>query len=69
MVLISGDFAGFDRSQLTCEGDGKAKVILYLKNKFGYKRVVHIGDGATDLEACPPAVRIAAFFSGYARCL
>lgn len=55
LFYYNGDFAGFDRSQLTCEGDGKAKVILYLKNKFGYKRVVHIGDGATDLEACPPA--------------
>lgn len=55
LFYFNGDFAGFDRSQPTCDGDGKARVILYLKKKYGYKRLVHIGDGATDLEACPPA--------------
>jgi phosphoserine phosphatase len=27
-----------------------------LKEKHGYKRLVMVGDGATDMEACPPAV-------------
>ena len=31
-------------------------MIQLLKDKHGYKNLVHIGDGATDLEACPPAV-------------
>lgn len=27
-----------------------------LREKFGYKTIVMIGDGMTDLESCPPAV-------------
>ncbi len=54
--LISGDFAGFDEKQPTCEQGGKTKVMQILKNKYSFKRLVHIGDGATDLEAAPPAV-------------
>ena len=30
-------------------------MIAHLKKTFGYKDIVMIGDGATDLEACPPA--------------
>lgn len=30
-------------------------MIRRLKEERGLKSVVHIGDGATDLEACPPA--------------
>lgn len=30
-------------------------MINKLKEQFGYKKVVLIGDGATDLEASPPA--------------
>lgn len=30
-----------------------------LKEQYGYETVVMIGDGATDLEACPPAVSVA----------
>lgn len=59
MFSLRGGFAGFDRSQPTCEGDGKAKVISYLKEKYGFQRLVHVGDGVTDLEACPPAVKLA----------
>lgn len=29
-----------------------------LKEQYGFKTVVMIGDGATDLEACPPAVSV-----------
>lgn len=31
-------------------------MISLLKEQYGFKTVVMIGDGATDLEACPPAV-------------
>lgn len=31
-------------------------MISLLKEKYGFKKIVMIGDGATDLEACPPAV-------------
>uniref|UniRef100_A0A8C8D895 Phosphoserine phosphatase n=1 Tax=Oncorhynchus tshawytscha TaxID=74940 RepID=A0A8C8D895_ONCTS len=52
---FNGEFAGFDETQPTSESNGKGKVISMLKEKHGFKNVVMIGDGATDLEACPPA--------------
>ena len=30
-----------------------------LRERHGYKCIVHIGDGATDMEASPPAVSMA----------
>lgn len=44
--------------QPTAESGGKGKVIKLLKEKFHFKKIVMIGDGATDMEACPPAVCI-----------
>uniref|UniRef100_A0A3Q4BBD2 Phosphoserine phosphatase n=1 Tax=Mola mola TaxID=94237 RepID=A0A3Q4BBD2_MOLML len=52
---FNGEYAGFDESQPTAESGGKGKVISTLKKQYGFKTVVMIGDGATDLEACPPA--------------
>ncbi|KAG8451791.1 hypothetical protein GDO86_003837 [Hymenochirus boettgeri] len=52
---FNGEYAGFDETQLTAESGGKGKVIGLLKEKFGFKKIVMIGDGATDMEACPPA--------------
>ncbi|KAF0030468.1 hypothetical protein F2P81_017199 [Scophthalmus maximus] len=52
---FNGEYAGFDESQPTAESGGKGKVISMLKEQYGLKTVVMIGDGATDLEACPPA--------------
>ncbi|KAK6296741.1 phosphoserine phosphatase isoform X1 [Coregonus clupeaformis] len=52
---FNGEYAGFDETQPTSESNGKGKVISMLKEKHGFKNVVMIGDGATDLEACPPA--------------
>lgn len=50
-----GSYAGFDKSRPTSNQDGKSRVIAMLKQTKGYKNVVMIGDGVTDLEACPPA--------------
>ena len=64
-VLLSyyaGEYAGFNEDQPTCRDNGKAVVIQQLKDKFGYRRLVHIGDGVTDLEACPPAVSLSPVF-------
>lgn len=55
MILIPGEYAGFDESEPTSRTGGKAIVIDTLKKKHNFKNLVHIGDGATDLEACPPA--------------
>lgn len=52
---FDGSYAGFDKSRLTSSQDGKSRVIAMLKQTKGYKNVVMIGDGVTDLEACPPA--------------
>ncbi|XP_075709021.1 phosphoserine phosphatase [Rhinoderma darwinii] len=52
---FNGEYAGFDEAQLTAESGGKGKVIGLLKDKYGFQNVVMIGDGATDMEACPPA--------------
>lgn len=55
-----GEYAGFDETQPTAESGGKGKVISHLKEQFHFKKVVMIGDGATDMEACPPGVSITA---------
>ncbi|XP_042894762.1 phosphoserine phosphatase-like [Parasteatoda tepidariorum] len=52
---FNGEFAGFDENEPTSHQEGKAEVIAYLKHRFGYRCVIMIGDGATDLTACPPA--------------
>lgn len=43
--------------QPTAESGGKGKVIKLLKEKFHFKKIIMIGDGATDMEACPPAMQ------------
>ncbi|KAL2644209.1 hypothetical protein R1flu_011796 [Riccia fluitans] len=50
----NGIFAGFDPEEPTSRSGGKAKVIEKIKAEFGYKTLVMIGDGATDLEARRP---------------
>jgi len=47
----SGAFTGHDKDEPTSRAGGKAKVVATLKAKYGYKKVVMVGDGATDLEA------------------
>lgn len=52
---FNGEYAGFDENEPTSHQEGKAEVCAYLKHRFGYRRLIMIGDGATDLAACPPA--------------
>lgn len=51
----TGEYAGFDESAPTSRSGGKAVVIDMLKKQHGYNKLVLIGDGMTDLEACPPS--------------
>lgn len=51
----NGEYIGFDENELTCESGGKGRVIELLKHKFGYNKVLIIGDGYTDFESSPPA--------------
>ncbi|KAF3786964.1 Phosphoserine phosphatase [Nymphaea thermarum] len=47
----AGDFVGFDPEEPTSKTGGKAVAVEMIKKKQGYKVVVMVGDGATDLEA------------------
>ncbi|UJR15594.1 hypothetical protein I4U23_002530 [Adineta vaga] len=46
-----GSYAGFDENEMTSDSGGKGLVVEYLKKKYNYKRLIMIGDGATDMEA------------------
>lgn len=50
-----GKYVGFDRDEPTSADMGKPKAVQQVKDKFGYKTIVMVGDGATDAQACPPA--------------
>lgn len=50
-----GSYAGFCEKEMTSESGGKGRVIEHLKETHGYRTVIMIGDGATDLESYPPA--------------
>ncbi|XP_031498545.1 phosphoserine phosphatase, chloroplastic-like [Nymphaea colorata] len=47
----AGEFAGFDPEEPTSKTGGKAVAVEMIKKIQGYKVVVMVGDGATDLEA------------------
>lgn len=51
----TGSYAGFDLNQPTSDSGGKAAVCNRLKQNYRYRRLVMVGDGATDLETSPPA--------------
>jgi phosphoserine phosphatase len=51
----AGNYSGFDDKELTCRDGGKASVIDRLMALHDYTNVVMIGDGATDMQARPPA--------------
>jgi phosphoserine phosphatase len=50
-----GAYAGFDSSEFTSRDGGKPAVITRLKELHRYKTVIMVGDGATDMQARPPA--------------
>ncbi|CAM9766839.1 unnamed protein product [Ectocarpus sp. 12 AP-2014] len=50
-----GAYVGFDADEPTSRDGGKAKVVDLLSKEFGYKCIVMVGDGATDMQAKPPA--------------
>lgn len=59
----AGAYAGFDAGEFTSQSGGKARAVAHLRREKGYRTVVAVGDGATDLEArTPEGARI---FIGY----
>lgn len=62
MFDFNGNYGGFDVNQPTSRSGGKGEAISQIRNfnssqLMANKRlsIVMIGDGATDLESCPPA--------------
>ena len=55
--LRKGKVTVFLKSRRIDTGDsgGKPRVVEKLKREFGFKSLVMIGDGITDMEAKPPA--------------
>ena len=53
-----GEYTGFDETEPTSMSGGKALAVSAIKERGEHKYVVMVGDGATDAEACPPAVSI-----------
>jgi phosphoserine phosphatase len=51
----NGDYAGFDEDEPVSRAGGKGEVVKMLKERNEYSRLVMVGDGATDLQTCPPA--------------
>lgn len=56
-----GKYAGFDANELTSRDMGKPAALQHLKDTFGYKTMVMVGDGATDAQAKPPATAFIGF--------
>lgn len=50
----SGEFLGFDANEPTSRSGGKAAAVQQIRKVHGYKALIMIGDGATDLEARKP---------------
>ncbi|KAM3374009.1 phosphoserine phosphatase, chloroplastic isoform X1 [Capsicum galapagoense] len=50
----NGEYAGFDKNEPTSRRGGKATAVQQIRKAHGYKSLVMIGDGATDLEARMP---------------
>ncbi|PPS00101.1 hypothetical protein GOBAR_AA20559 [Gossypium barbadense] len=46
----SGEFLGFDANEPTSRSEGKATAVQQIRKVKGYKALVMIGGGATDLE-------------------
>lgn len=54
---FNGEYAGFDTNQPTSRSGGKGEAITIIRKKHQGidKTITMVGDGATDLEAAPPA--------------
>lgn len=56
MFFFNGDYAGFDTTQPTSKSGGKGEAVSIIRKRIGKScKITMIGDGATDLEASPPA--------------
>ena len=51
----AGEYAGFDQAAPTSRDGGKPEVLRRLRAQLGPGPIVMVGDGATDMQARPPA--------------
>jgi len=51
----TGAFVSHDPEQPTARSGGKARALSLIAEQHSLHSLVMLGDGATDLEACPPA--------------
>jgi phosphoserine phosphatase len=49
-----GSYAGFDPAEFTSHSGGKAEAVVHIKKNWGLKKIIMVGDGATDAEAKQP---------------
>ncbi|XP_014086814.1 phosphoserine phosphatase [Bactrocera oleae] len=61
LFYFNGDYASFDTSQPTSKSGGKAEAVSIIKCYHPNTNITMIGDGATDLEASPPANNVIGF--------
>eukprot|EP00579_Thalassiosira_antarctica_P004997 CAMPEP_0201900046 /NCGR_PEP_ID=MMETSP0902-20130614/51566_1 /ASSEMBLY_ACC=CAM_ASM_000551 /TAXON_ID=420261 /ORGANISM="Thalassiosira antarctica, Strain CCMP982" /LENGTH=306 /DNA_ID=CAMNT_0048433607 /DNA_START=34 /DNA_END=954 /DNA_ORIENTATION=+ len=57
----NGDYTGFDSNEPTSADQGKPKALRTIKAKYGYETMIMVGDGATDMQAMPPADALIGF--------
>ncbi|CAD7089357.1 unnamed protein product [Hermetia illucens] len=55
LFYFNGEYAGFDTNQPTSRSGGKGDAILQIRQIHPESNITMVGDGATDLEASPPA--------------
>ncbi|XP_053945567.1 phosphoserine phosphatase [Anastrepha ludens] len=61
MFYFNGDYSSFDTTQPTSKSGGKAEAVTIIKRLHPNANITMIGDGATDLEASPPANNVIGF--------
>merc|ERR1719277_2189058 len=59
----NGAYAGFSHEEPTSDSGGKARAVAEIMHRFSVEKVAMVGDGATDMEAKPPA-RLTVGFGG-----
>jgi phosphoserine phosphatase len=57
----AGQYRGFDTTELTSRDMGKPAALQSLYDQHHYRTMVMVGDGATDLQAKPPATSFIGF--------
>ena len=56
-----GEYLDFDANEPTSQDMGKPKALQMIQQANGYKKMVMVGDGATDAQAKPPAMAFIGF--------